>query len=98
VNLFNAYTNINQQVHNDTGFNFANNSNNYLNSKQDKDILEQQLKSLLVCFRNSSKLLFNFVLVQSEMKPTQLKIFFADQQFISMIQSLITLNHDLYVG
>jgi len=98
VNLFNAYTNTNQQVQNDTGFNFANNSNNYLNSKQDKDILEQQLKSLLVCFRNSSKLLFNFVLVQSEMKPTQLKIFFADQQFISMIQSLITLNHDLYVG
>lgn len=85
-------------MQNDTGFNFANNSNNYLNSKQDKDILEQQLKSLLVCFRNSSKLLFNFVLVQSEMKPTQLKIFFADQQFISMIQSLITLNHDLYVG
>lgn len=98
MNLFNAYTNTNQQVQNDTGFNFANNSNNYLNSKQDKDILEQQLKSLLVCFRNSSKLLFNFVLVQSEMKPTQLKIFFADQQFISMIQSLITLNHDLYVG
>jgi len=32
------------------------------------------------------------------MKTTQLKIFFADSSFISIIQSFITLNHDLYVG
>lgn len=95
VNLFNAYSNTGQ-VHNDSGFNFANNnSNNLLNANQDKEIIEQNIKSLLICFKNSSKLLFNFVYVQSEMKPTQLKIFFADSNFISTVQSLIALNHDL---
>lgn len=63
VNIYNAWSAVtNNQVQQDTGFNFANASVNYLNAgTEEKSVLEFNLNNLLICFSSTSKLLFNFV-------------------------------------
>lgn len=61
--MYNAWSAVsNSSVQQDTGFNFANASVNYLNAgTEEKSVLEFNLKNLLICFESTSKLLFNFV-------------------------------------
>lgn len=62
VNVYNAWSAVSNHVQQDTGFNFANASTNYLNAgTEEKSVLEFSLKNSLIVFESTAKLLFNFV-------------------------------------